>query len=303
MRRFSKWLLIPTLFWAAMAIASPQVTEAGGRGGLEGRGGYGSYVYKSVGGVDLEAHVFSPDNGDAEAKRSAIVMFHGGGWNVGSPEWTFSPCRYFAARGMVAVAAQYRLADEQAITPLEAMSDARSVFRWLRRNADELGIDPNRIAGAGWSAGGHLVACAAIFDDAPGKDRVEAGPNAMVLWYPAVAVARDRWFAKLLGDRAEAREVSPAEHVRPDVPATIIFQGSTDKVTPLAGVQLFCERMKQVGNRCDLHVYKDQGHLFSLNNLRARRDAMRKADRFLASEGFLKGEPDEAMLHGGARAR
>jgi acetyl esterase/lipase len=286
-----------------MAIASPQETEAGGRGGYEGHGGYGSYVYKSVGGVDLKAHVFSPDNDDAEAKRSAIVMFHGGGWNVGSPEWTFSPCRYFAARGMVAVAAQYRLADEQAITPLEAMSDARSVFRWLRRNADKLGIDPNRIAGAGWSAGGHLVASAAIFDDPAGKDRVEAAPNAMVLWYPAVAVARDRWFAKLLGDRAEARDASPAEHVRPDVPATIIFQGSTDRLTPLAGVQLFCKRMKQAGNRCDLHVYEGQGHLFSHYDPQARRDAMLKADRFLVSEGFLQGQPNEVMLRGGEGER
>ncbi len=262
-----------------------------------------AYVYKTIGGVDLKAHVFSPGNGDAGAKRSAIVIFHGGGWSVGSPEWTFSMCRYFAARGMVAVGAQYRLADQQEVTPLEAMADARSVIRWMRRNTDELGIDPNRVAAAGWSAGGHLAASAAIFDDPPREDLVQAAPNALVLWFPAVAVTGDQWFAKLLGERAEAFEASPAEHARPDLPPTIIFQGSEDTVTPLAGAQLFCERMKRAGNRCDLHVYEGLGHLFTRDNPEARVDAMVKADRFLASVGFLDGEPDETRLRGGEGER
>ena len=126
--------------------------------------------------------------------------------------------------------------------------------------------------------------------------RRSAAPDALVLWYPAVAVTADTWFEKLLGGRARPVEASPAEHVRPGLPPTIIFQGSADTVTPLSGVRRFCDAMKSAGNRCDLHVYDELGHLFGREHPEAREDAMQKADRFLVSEGFLKDEANKAVL-------
>lgn len=258
---------------------------------------HSSIVYRTVGDLRLKAHVFHPPGGKSDDPRSAIVIFHGGGWDTGIPEWTFPMCRHFAARGMVAIGAQYRLSDRQGtVTPLEAMSDSRFVIRWLRTNARQLGIDPDRIAAAGSSAGGHLAASAAIFDDPPQPGRRTAAPDALLLWYPAVAVTADTWFEKLLGGRARPVEASPAEHVRPGLPPTIIFQGSADTVTPLAGVRRFCDAMKSAGNRCDLHVYDELGHLFGREHPEAREDAVQKADRFLVSEGFLAGEPAREVL-------
>ena len=72
---------------------------------------------------------------------------------MGEPEWGFSLARHFAELGMIGAAAQYRLSDQKSITPLDAMADARAVIRWMRANADSLGIDGNRIAAYGWSAG------------------------------------------------------------------------------------------------------------------------------------------------------
>ena len=103
------------------------------------------YVYASPDGSPLKAYIFSPEKA-AEGRRPAIVLFHGGGWVVGEPQWAFSRARHFAGRGMVAIAAQYRLSDQRKITPIEAMEDARAVLRWARRNADTLDIDPKRIA-------------------------------------------------------------------------------------------------------------------------------------------------------------
>lgn len=121
------------------------------------------HVYASPVGSPLKAYVFSPEK-PGEGRRSAIVLIHGGGWTMGDPRWAFSGARHFAERGMVAIAAQYRLSDQKNITPIEAMEDVRAVIRWMRVNADSLGIDPQRIAAYGRSAGAHLAVSAAILD-------------------------------------------------------------------------------------------------------------------------------------------
>jgi acetyl esterase/lipase len=253
-------------------------------------------VYAMPGGVELRAYVFSPRTSDARALRPAIVLFHGGGWAFGEPEWTFPRARHFAERGMVAVAAQYRLSDEKTITPLEAMADARAVIRWMRERADSLGVDPERIAAYGWSAGAHLAVCAAVFDDSTAGKGTSSAPNALVLVSPAVSLESDGYVQRLLGKRASARDISPDEHVRKGMPPMLVLQGNVDTVTPLSGVQRFCDRVRAAGNTCELHVYEGFGHLFTPAGVpdewpkpdpATSKDASARADRFLKSLGFL----------------
>lgn len=217
---------------------------------------------------------------------------------MGQPEWAFPRARHFAERGLVAVAAQYRLSDQKVSTPIEAMTDARTAIRWVRAHADSLGIDPERIAAYGWSAGAHLAASAAVFDTEVSGGNVSARPNALVLVSPAVSLAADRWVQRLLGSRGSARDISPDEHVRKGLPATLILQGSDDTVTPLSGVKRFCERMRAAGNTCELHVYEGFGHLFTPAGIPddgmprpdpgISADAAARADSFLESLGFLR---------------
>ncbi|HET9232818.1 MAG TPA: alpha/beta hydrolase [Candidatus Eisenbacteria bacterium] len=254
------------------------------------------YVY-SQNDTQLKAYVFFPDNAGRE-RRSAIVLFHGGGWAMGEPAWAFPRAKHFAERGMVAVAAQYRLSDQKEITPYEAMADARAVIRWMRAHADSLGIDPKRIAAFGWSAGGHLAASAAVFDTSASADSVSARPDALVLVSPAVSLVADKWVQRLLSSRGNARDISPDEHVRKGLPPTLILQGDVDTVTPMAGATRFCERMRAAGNVCELHVYQGFGHLFTpagtpddgmpQPDRAISADALARADRFLEAQGFLK---------------
>jgi acetyl esterase len=256
-----------------------------------------AHVLSAPGGVELKAYAFSPPLIKGNDPRPAIVIFYGGGWAMGEPAWSFSLAHHFAERGMVAVAAQYRLSDQKSITPVEAMSDARATIRWMRSKAPSLGIDPNRIAAYGWSAGAHLAASAAIFDDASPEAKPSAAPNALVLVSPAVSVTSDSWFQKLLGQRGNAREFSPEEHVRAGLPPTLILQGSTDTVTPLTGVRRFCERMQAAKNSCELHVYDGFGHMFTPAGTAddgvpkpdpaIAADALVRADQFLESHGFI----------------
>lgn len=257
-----------------------------------------AHVYATIGGVDLKAYVFRPVQAQRGEPLSAVVLFHGGGWSMGEPAWVFTRARRFAALGLVAVAAQYRLSDQKTVTPLEAMADARAAIRWVRSNASSLRIDPNRIAAYGVSAGGHLAVSAAMFDDALSGAEVSAVPNALVLISPAVELENDRWPQRLLGSRASVSSISPASHVRRGMPPTLILQGDVDTVTPLAGARLFSDRMRAAGNHCELQVYTGFGHVFTPAGTRddgmprpdpkISADASRRADEFLISLGFIK---------------
>lgn len=253
---------------------------------------YIEYVYSKYGDNKLKAYVFSPEKKEIKESCSAIVIFHGGGWTIGEPAWAFNRAQHFKELGMVAIAAQYRLSNQKDITPLEAMSDAREVIKWMRKNKDLLHIDPDKIVAYGWSAGAHLAASAAIFNDSLST------PNALVLVSPAVSLQKDDWFKKILLNRVGIDSVSPDKNVREKLPPTIILQGRDDTVTPLAGVQNFAERMIAAGNHCELIIYDGVGHLFTPSSEpddgwpnpdpEIQAEAFAKADEFLRKFGYIK---------------
>ena len=255
-------------------------------------------TYKTIAGVELKAHVFGPPTRDLKP-RPAIVFFHGGGWNVGSPEWAYSQARRYAAKGLTTIAIQYRLSDFKTITPLDAMADTRDAIRWMRSHARELRVDPGKIAVYGWSAGGHLGVSAMLFDDVR-TDGTSAAPNALVLMSPAVSVASSGYLRALLAGKADNASISPVEHVRTGMPPMIVFSGDRDVVTPNAAAVRFCEAVKAARGRCELHVYPGVGHLLTRKLDRESQemgpfdpdpatiaDTLEKADAFLASLGFM----------------
>ncbi|HKQ73265.1 MAG TPA: alpha/beta hydrolase [Blastocatellia bacterium] len=250
------------------------------------------HTYKTVGGESLTLHVFSPPGNGK--KRSAVVLFHGGGWVWGSPEITYDSARDYMAGGAVAFAAQYRLANRGAVTPVEQVEDARDAIRWVRKNAEKFGIDPKRVIAHGVSAGGHLATMAAVSSDST------AWPDALVLWSPGLGVTSSSYFKGLLGDRARESDMSPYEQARQGMPPMIIISGVEDAVTPDAEARRYCERVSQKGGRCDIRSYERLGHLLSRKldpkaqlrgdfdwDHKATSDAQEKILSFLRSLGYL----------------
>ena len=130
-----------------------------------------SFTYKKTKQADLEIVVHFPPGWKETDKRPGIVFFFGGGWTNGTIKAFEPQAIYLASRGMVAACADYRIKSKHGVTPKECVEDAKSAVRWLRQNAAKLGIDPNRIAASGGSAGGHLAACTALTPWSGGRRR------------------------------------------------------------------------------------------------------------------------------------
>ena len=259
-------------------------------------------VYKTVGDVSLPLHIFFPEGHKSGQSLPAIIFFFGGGWRNGSPAQFEKHCTYLASRGMVAITAEYRVWGRHKTKAIACFQDAKSAMRYVRSNAKRLGIDPNRIAAGGGSAGGHLAGALGTIGglDDPADDlSVSAAPNALCLFNPALILASipDAFpLPKGLEERfgVSPTAFSPYHNIGSNQPPAIIFHGDADTTIHHKSVELFTEKYKSLGNRCELVTYQGQGHGFF--NFGRGDNAMfiatvTEMDAFLRSLRYLKGEP------------
>ena len=195
---------------------------------------------------------------------------------------------YLARRGMVAVRVDYRASKTHNVGPDKCVEDARSAMRWVREHAAELGMDPNRVAASGASAGGHLAACTAtpVAPDAETDDlKISCAPNALVL-INCVADLTPGGLATRVGGAEMARRVSPVLHVSTKTPPTLIMDGSEDNWVGTA--KQFTDQATAVGVRCEFYLAEGEGHQF-IGRSPWREATIRKMDEFFISLGWLTG--------------
>ncbi len=246
-----------------------------------------SVLYKKTEQKDLHLSVIKPGGWKASDKRPAIVWFHGGSWTGGSPKQFDAQAQHFAKLGFVCVLPQYRLIEKIPGPPVFPCRDAKSAMRWTRSHAAELGINPERIAAAGGSAGGHLAAFTALVDgtDDPGDDlKISPKPAALLLFNPVLDNGKGEWGSQRVGEKTA--EYSPAHNVTKDAPPAIVFLGTSDKLIPVSTLERFQKNMKDAGIRCDLHLYEGKPHGF-FNEEPERTDTMEKSEAFLRDLDWL----------------
>ncbi len=264
-------------------------------------------VYKSTDNIDLNLWIFNPAKHSPDAQSPAIVFYFGGGWNAGSPQQFVKHCEYLSARGMVAMVADYRVASRNDVRARTCVADAKSAVRWIREHAGELGVDPDRIAAGGGSAGGHLAAATATLTkfDEPGENmKISSKPNALALFNPALVLAP-------LGDEtpeqkkklenlelrlgAKPEDMSPYHNITPGIAPTIIFHGTGDETVPFNSVEAFTMQMKKAGNSCILAAYENEGHGFfnyGKKDNGAFVSTVSMMDKFFVELGWLKALPE-----------
>ncbi|WP_161807517.1 alpha/beta hydrolase [Bacillus sp. FJAT-28004] len=238
--------------------------------------------FQAADGTSLLLRFYLPhEDVSATKERSVIVLFFGGGWTFGSPDQFHMQCEYFASRGMIAVAPEYRVKSRHGVTPFECVEDARAALRRIIELSETFGFSPDKIVVGGGSAGGHLAACSVIAAQAETNWTCPAA--AMLLFNPALDTST-------IGLGGRSLEISPIHRIRVGLPPTMIFHGTSDELVPIQSVFDFQRQMEGHGNLCTIIPYEHREHGFF--NYREDGnddffDTLRHADHFLVSHGLL----------------
>lgn len=246
-------------------------------------------VYKKVGDIELEAHIFYPGKFNKADQHAAYIFFHGGSWATGMPEWGYDNCKRYAAKGMVAISIEYRLQDIHATCISDAVADALSAIAWIRKHSAELGINPDQIVAAGFSSGAHLAACTAMISKSNrakyfGDDTAfNSVPSAIILQSAAYTVENRGAVSKVL----PVESYSPMANVKDSLPLMLLMHGEFDDIVKYPEFEKFVEKMKNTKNSF-VHTSFKSGHFFY--NPDIIKMVNKISDDFLATYGFTKKE-------------
>ena len=222
-----------------------------------------------------------------------IAHFHGGAWKMFGKH--LNDCIFLAEAGFCAVSVNYRYSHE-ARFPAQ-IHDAKAAIRWLRANANYLGIDPNRIGVWGISAGGHLAALLGTTGDNPtleghvGISGFPSNVQAVVTicaptnlfdpnWTLVQDPVREASWELLGGTAAEypelARLASPALQVTSTAAPVLIVHGAKDAHVPLSQAQQLCDAFQRAGvqNRFELIAQGD--HFINVTHVQLLQRSMLK---------------------------
>lgn len=226
-------------------------------------------VFAEVDGAQLRLDVYRPDEAIEPPAgpgrgRPAIIEIHGGGWVTGSRNEQGIPLlNHMTALGWVGFNIDYRLSP-QATWP-DHVVDVKRAIAWVRANAADLDVDPERIAITGGSAGGHLTALAALTENdralQPGFEDADTSVVAAVPFYGVYDLTNDAghyypelgaWaFEQVVIKQSlsEARDVyeqaSPLHRVHSGAPPFLIIHGDRDSLTPVGDARDFAAALEK----------------------------------------------------------
>jgi acetyl esterase/lipase len=200
--------------------------------------------------------LYLPKERKTDKPLPLIAYIHGGAWLGGDKRGAGGQVVRFAASGeYVAASIGYRLSGD-ALWPAQ-IHDCKAAIRWLRANASEYGIDPERIGVMGSSAGGHLVAMlgtsggvtelegdlgdaddqssrvTCVVDEYGPADMLTIGDFPSQLDHKSANSPESRLIGgAILENREAARSASPVAYISKDDPPFLIIHGSNDQVVP-----------------------------------------------------------------------
>ncbi len=181
-------------------------------------------------------------------RRPAVIVLPGGGYSMCSDREADPVAMAFAKEGYQTFILRYTVSatDKENIWP-HPIEDYDEAFDLIRAKADEWGVDTARIAVCGFSAGGHLAACAATI----ARNR----PAAAILGYPAILPG--------VVDICGVGFPYPAEHIDRKTPPAFIFIARDDSVVSVKNATAFSDALADKGVMFELHAYSYGNHGFS----------------------------------------
>ena len=211
----------------------------------------------------------------AVSNGAAVLIIPGGGFRrVAVSRAGGTMDRWLASLGFTAFVMNYRLpADGWAAGPDVSLQDAQRAIRVIRARAPSLGLDPERVAVLGFSAGGHVAARLATRFDHPAYAAIDAAdslssrPTACGLFFPVVTLtaphAHGGSLRQMLGDTPsdEARNAVSAErHVPANAPPTFIAAAADDPVVPVENSLMMWSALRAQKIASEMHLFEVGGH-------------------------------------------
>jgi acetyl esterase/lipase len=228
-----------------------------------------------------------------------VVVVHGGAWMNGDPSQAAGNALHFARHGIATVSVSYRLAPKHRFPA--PVDDVRRGLRHVRAHAAELGIDPDRIALLGLSAGAHLALMAHVARALPGLAvdlpaalaSVAEDVRAVMLHYGPFDLTRARAFpdgidpaGELLGERrtdpAWVQIASPVRHAEQVRAPVLLIHGTADTVVSYRESVRMHEALQAAGKTSELLLLEGAPHAFQME---WRGEANRRAND--AMDAFL----------------
>jgi acetyl esterase/lipase len=226
-------------------------------------------------------------------KAPVLVGVHGGGWQIGDRKFYKNWGTYLAKNGYAVFAIEYRLMKPGVKTWPGAVYDTKAAVQYVRANASQLGVDPERIGMIGDSAGAHLSSLVALAADEPlfsseYKSDPHAGVSAKVKtvigfygvydmaaqWeHDLVTRPRDNIVEKLLGgaptvNRKVYFDASPLSYATVDKngPRFLLIYGHEDDIAdPKSQSEPFSRALRQAGFFARSIVVPGAGHFWSVD--------------------------------------
>jgi acetyl esterase/lipase len=240
-------------------------------------------VFGTGGGRDLKCDVFTPPGNPQNAP--GVLLVHGGAWLQGDRSQLRGYGILLGRKGYVCVASEYRLSGES-LWPAQ-IHDTKAALRWMRANADDLGLDASRIAVSGNSAGGHLALMAGAtandpqFEGEGGNPGVPTHVAAVIAFYPPVQLkhpeqALSQPVEALMGPNASPEALdrgSPITYAHKDFPPTLLIHGTDDALVPVDASLEMYRALRRAGGTAELHIYAGQPHAFDATSVFGRQSA------------------------------
>ena len=202
---------------------------------------------------------------------ATIVIFPGGGYTFHAEHEGKGFAEYFNSIGMDAFVCPYRVFPHYFPLPL---LDARRAVRYVRAHAEKFGINPDKIAVMGSSAGGHLAALVSTytapiaFENMDEIDNANYLPNAVILCYPVIHhpdhtnVAHVGSYENLLGEKMLdfAPSVSPDLLVKDTTPPTFIWHAVDDTCVDVINSYIYATELRKHNVPCEMHIFPYGDH-------------------------------------------
>lgn len=230
-------------------------------------------TYSGAKDLNLKLDLCMPDKSDG--RLPAVVCIHGGGWHGGRREEYTPLIVQLAKRGYLAVTISYRLAPAHRFP--DQIEDLKCAVRWLRANARQYGIDPQRIGAVGWSAGGHLaclLGTSGAADEPRGAEAAGAFSSAVQAvvsfsgltdltadYWNVIPVALQGLMGATFSEKPEAyRRASAISYVDGGDPPFLLLHGGADGVVPLDQSRRLLRALESAGVEASLNVFPRARH-------------------------------------------